>query len=188
MQCPCWGKFTHQPLCVCPGNTCATFRPFDSSGAGKGSIEAFRSGSSIHSLALTTAITHSTCRRGGSYIYIYTSHPQSGDISLSPRQLLQEKVSIFHHSQKLWGFLQELFYRYWRLVRVATQRGEDSNLSLMSLGFSVITLNYGWYKEQHIIVMMMILIASSMFYSSSKINLSNLFRATILFLFLFRTK
>lgn len=47
--------------------------------------------------------------------------------------------------------------------------GGDSDLSLMSLGFSVIILNQGWYNEQCII-----LIVFRMIYSSSHIHLSSL--------------
>lgn len=84
------GTCTSAPIRL-PRKPCATFRSFDSSGAGKGSIEAFRSGSSIHSLALTTAITHWAGRRGGSYIYLT---PRAVTF-LSPHwQLLQKKVSI----------------------------------------------------------------------------------------------
>lgn len=78
------------PLCL-PRKPCATFRPFDSSGAGRGSIEAFRSGSSIHSPALTTAITHRAGRRGGSYIYLT---PRAVTFLSLHWQLLQKKVSI----------------------------------------------------------------------------------------------
>lgn len=63
------GTCSSPPLCL-HRKPCATFRPFDSSRAGRGSIEAFKSGTSIHSLALTTAITHWAGRRGGSYIYL----------------------------------------------------------------------------------------------------------------------
>lgn len=157
------GTCTSAPLCL-PRKPCATFRPFDSLGAGRGSIEAFRSGSSIHSLALTTAITHRAGSRGGSYIYI--SPPELWPFCLPTDSSYRKRCQLmtfrkFHITPNN----SEAFYRNSSIGTegscgcFARQRGregetdaEDYNLSLTSLCFHVISLNSGWYTERHIIL------------------------------------
>lgn len=81
------GTRTSAPLCL-PRKPCATVRPFDSSGAGRGSIGGFQKWL-LHPFPCVNDSHNSLGWQEGRFIYI--SHPQSCDLSVSPLTAPTEK-------------------------------------------------------------------------------------------------